>query len=165
MTKYLRKISTPSKVSSTKVIDSLNSTSKTDALSADAGRELNEKIKNITSLKNYSTEEVIIGKWINGKPIYRKVVYVNNLANNTTKNVPCNIGANVIDQMIKHELVWYDNIDKGWMYGKRWDSPSIFIEYNYNTANDYMWIRSVGTNWSTRTSKAYAIFEYTKITD
>ena len=165
MTKYLRKISTPSKVSSTQVIDSLNSTSKTDALSADAGRILNEKIKNITSLKNYSTEEVIIGKWIDGKPLYGKVVYVNNLANNTIKNVPCNIGANVIDQMIKHELVWYDSIDKGWMYGKRWDSPSIFIEYNYNTANDYMWIKSVGTDWSSRTSKAYAIFEYTKITD
>ena len=43
MTKYLRKISTPSKVGSTQVIDSLNSTSKTDALSADAGRILNEK--------------------------------------------------------------------------------------------------------------------------
>ena len=43
MTKYLRKISTPSKVSSTQVIDSLNSTSKTDALSADSGRILNEK--------------------------------------------------------------------------------------------------------------------------
>jgi hypothetical protein len=44
MTKYLRKISTPSKVDSTQIIDSLNSTSKTDALSADAGRRLNEKI-------------------------------------------------------------------------------------------------------------------------
>lgn len=47
MTKYLRKISTPSKVGSTQVIDSLNSTSKTDALSADAGRILNEKIENV----------------------------------------------------------------------------------------------------------------------
>ena len=165
MTKYLRKISTPSKVGSTKVIDSLNSTSKTDALSADAGRELNEKIKNITSLKNYSTEEVIIGKWIDGKPIYGKVVYVNNLANNGEKNVPCNIGANVIDQMIKHDLVWYDSVDKSWFYGKRWDTNSIYITYNYSTASDYMLIKSVGTNWSARTSKAYAIFEYTKITD
>ena len=44
MTKYLRKISTPSKVGSTQIIDSLTSTSKIDALSADAGRRLNEKI-------------------------------------------------------------------------------------------------------------------------
>lgn len=165
MTKYLRKISTPSKVSSTQVIDSLNSTSKTDALSADAGRILNEKIKNITSLENYSTDEIVIGNWIDGKPIYRKVVYINNLANNSDKNVPCNIGANIIDQMIKHDLVWYDTVDKSWFSGKRWDSPSVYIAYNYNTAGDYMWIRSRGTDWSARTSKAYAIFEYTKTTD
>lgn len=165
MTKYLRKISTPSKVSSTQVIDSLNSTSKTDALSADAGRELNEKIKNITSLENYSIDEIIVGTWIDRKPIYRKIVYINNLVNNGEKNVPCNIGANVVDQMIKHDLVWYDSVDRSWFSGKRWDSPSIFTQYNYNTANDCMWIRSIGTNWSTRTSKAYAILEYTKTTD
>jgi hypothetical protein len=68
MTKYLRKISTPSKVDSTQIIDSLNSTSKTDALSADAGRRLNEKIN---SLDEYSEEEKRIGTWF-GKPFYRK---------------------------------------------------------------------------------------------
>lgn len=47
MTKYLRKISTPSKVDSTQIIDTLNSTSKTDALSADAGRRLNKKIDDL----------------------------------------------------------------------------------------------------------------------
>lgn len=47
MTKYLRKISTPSKVDSTQIIDSLNSTSKTDALSADAGRRLDKKIDDL----------------------------------------------------------------------------------------------------------------------
>ena len=91
MTKYLRKISTPSKVGSTKVIDSLNSTSKTDALSADAGRELNEKIKNITSLKNYSTEETIIGTWIDGKPLYRKMVDFGTLPNNSEASKSHNI--------------------------------------------------------------------------
>ena len=55
MTKYLRKISTPSKVSSTQVIDSLNSTSKTDALSADAGRMLNEKLKDLLNPKLLGT--------------------------------------------------------------------------------------------------------------
>ena len=55
MTKYLRKISTPSKVSSTQIIDSLNSTSKTDALSADAGRMLNEKLKDLLKPKLLGT--------------------------------------------------------------------------------------------------------------
>ena len=53
MTKYLRKISTPSKVGSTQVIDSLNSTSKTDALSADSGRMLNEKYNWNANKENY----------------------------------------------------------------------------------------------------------------
>lgn len=55
MTKYLRKISTPSKVDSTQVIDSLNSTSKTDALSADAGRILSDKIEKNKNWKLHTT--------------------------------------------------------------------------------------------------------------
>jgi hypothetical protein len=55
MTKYLRKITTPSKVDSTQVIDSLNSTSKTDALSADAGRILNDKIEKKNTWKLHAT--------------------------------------------------------------------------------------------------------------
>lgn len=56
------------------VIDDLTSTSSTDALSANMGRELNEKIENIDVLEEYSTEETKIGTWIDGKPIYRRVV-------------------------------------------------------------------------------------------
>ena len=124
---------------------------------------MNEKITNLTT---YSTEEVKTGEtWIDGKPIYRKVVYVNNLANNTVKTVSCNIGANIINQMIKQNLIWYDSTDKTWINNERWDSTSIRIEYHYHAANDVIWINSVGTNWSSRTSKAYAILEYTKTTD
>lgn len=47
------------------IIDNLESTSSTDALSANQGRILNEKF-------NYSTDEQIIGKWIDGKTLYRK---------------------------------------------------------------------------------------------
>lgn len=53
------------------VIDTLNSSSATDALSANMGRKLNDKF-------NYTTDEVEIGKWIDGKPIYRKVVKITN---------------------------------------------------------------------------------------
>ena len=58
------------------IIDNLTSTSSTDCLSANMGRELNEKLEN--SLKQtkqvYSLEEKVVGTWIDGKPIYRKVV-------------------------------------------------------------------------------------------
>lgn len=53
------------------VVDNLNSQSATDALSANMGRKLNDKF-------NYTTDEVEIGKWIDDKPIYRKVVKITN---------------------------------------------------------------------------------------
>lgn len=43
---------------------------------------------------NYSTTEQIIGTWINGKPLYRKTIYVETLPNNTTLNIQHNV-ANV----------------------------------------------------------------------
>lgn len=54
------------------VVDNLTSTSTTDALSANMGRELNEKIKNIDVLEEYSTEEKVIGKWVDGEILYEK---------------------------------------------------------------------------------------------
>ena len=58
------------------VVDSLTSTSTTDALSAKQGKILNDKI---TNTNTYSTEEVNTGKkWIDGKDIYRKVITQNN---------------------------------------------------------------------------------------
>lgn len=60
------------------IIDNLTSTSSTDALSANMGRELNERITSIEengvggdSMVTYSTEEQRIGTWIDGKPLYR----------------------------------------------------------------------------------------------
>ena len=49
------------------VINNLNSNSEADALSANQGRILNDKF-------TYSTEEKIIGKWIDGKPVYQKTI-------------------------------------------------------------------------------------------
>lgn len=50
------------------IVDSLNGSSKTDAPSVDA---VNNKFKEIST---YSTEEKVIGTWINGKPLYRKTI-------------------------------------------------------------------------------------------
>lgn len=38
--------------------------------------ENREKFKKLEEINNYSTEEIVIGKWINGKPLYRKVYEV-----------------------------------------------------------------------------------------
>lgn len=43
------------------------------------------------SYEVYSTEEQVIGKWINGKLLYRKVINLGTLPNTDTVNIPHNI--------------------------------------------------------------------------
>ena len=53
---------------------------------------LNDAKNYINSANSYSTDEVKTGgKWIDGKPIYRKTIYCGALPNNTYKNVNHNI--------------------------------------------------------------------------
>ena len=46
---------------------------------------------NLNQFDVYSTSETVIGKWIDNKVIYRKVIDVGNLPNNTYKEVTHNI--------------------------------------------------------------------------
>ena len=39
--------------------------------------------QNLTGQENYSTEEIAIGTWINGKPLYRKVVILGSITVNS----------------------------------------------------------------------------------
>ena len=65
------------------VVDNLNSTSTTDALSANQGKIINEKIQELTT---YSTEEQVVGIWIDGKLKYRKCFNVGNVTSNVEIN-------------------------------------------------------------------------------
>lgn len=59
------------------VVDSLDSDSATDALSAKQGR----------LMSTYSTDEIRIGTWLDGKPLYRKVINFGTLPNSNVKSV------------------------------------------------------------------------------
>lgn len=60
-----------------------------DQVARDKIAELETSISNDNT---YSTEEIKTSKkWIDGKPIYRKVINLGNLPNATYKNVPTNI--------------------------------------------------------------------------
>ena len=50
--------------------------------------EVNTKITNV---ETYSTTETVIGKWIDGRTIYRKVIDIGALPNNNTVSVAHNI--------------------------------------------------------------------------
>ena len=64
---------------------------KQDKMTAGTGIEITGEniINNLNA--NYSTEEQVIGKWIDGKPLYRKTINVGTLPNNTVLRVAHNI--------------------------------------------------------------------------
>lgn len=55
----------------------------------------------------YSTEEQVIGEWIDGKPVYQKTVDCGTLPNSTNKSVNHNISN--IDKIINYNGIAYNN--------------------------------------------------------
>ena len=49
---------------------------------------VNEEAMKEIAKEVYSTEEQVVGTWIDGKPIYRKVIDFGALPNSTLKQVP-----------------------------------------------------------------------------
>ena len=143
-------------------IDNLNSTSTTDALSANQGKILNDSITNInskiTSLTTYSTNEVKTGEtWIDGKPLYRKVFQLGSGPNSETKSY--NIGINC------------NTITKAFIYLKETSQlinlPFVSLSdstnnISYSFSSNYL---SVSANKDRSNFNVIAIVEYTKTTD
>lgn len=141
------------------VVDNLTSTSSTNALSANQGKTLNEKIDKSTT---YSTNEQAIGTWIDGKTIYRKVIDFGALPNATKKEVAHNISN--IDKFITVEGIATRQDDTKFTQSL----PLVYMssESNYNTTlganTTYVEIRCVENR---DMFKAYVTLEYTKTTD
>lgn len=57
----------------------------------------------IDNIADYSTREKAVGKWIDGKTIYKKTIDCGNLPNNASKNVNHNISN--IDRIITFEAM------------------------------------------------------------
>lgn len=153
--KQIKKVKTMTNQPTFGVVDSLNSTSKTDALSANMGRELNEKID---AIEIYSTEEVVIGKWIDGRPLYRKVVSLGKVSTTETQ-IPTGI-ANI------REVV--DIKGGGTM------TAGQFLKWGFKNAGGFCScyhdllsnnLRAIVSTRDYNLKQAYAILEYTKTTD
>lgn len=149
-------------------IDNLNSTSTTDALSANQGKILNDSIKNtnskITSLTKYSTNEVKTGEtWIDGKPIYRKTFSLNNRL--LAPDNPINHNISNLGTVVSVQGIFKDT------------DTFITFPYLYDTVNS-MYLRVTATQIITAVPSGgalsfsaspnrtfYCIIEYTKTTD
>ena len=107
----------------------------------------------------YSTEETIVGKWIDGKPIYRKVVSIP-LRDNINDEVPYNI-ENVdsiwINESASFVKISYEVLPVNWVY-----STSDYMRTWINTNLKMIRIKSPSALGG-RTM--YLVLEYTKTTD
>lgn len=151
VTNYIIKASQSAGVVAT-VVDNLNSTSTTNALSAKQGKTLADRM-------SYSTTEQIIGKWIDGNTIYRKVIDISNLPNATIKQVAYNISN--LDKVINLFGIAYE-LNTPRHYPLPYVSTAALANnIGINIEGSYININT-GTDRSGLTG--YVIIEYTKST-
>lgn len=138
------------------VVNSLESTSATDALSAKQGKELNEKI---TRNSTYSTEEQAVGTWIDGKTIYRKIINFGALPNATKKEVQHNISN--ISNFTKIEGIAIRNDETKFTQSLPLVYKNAEMFYNTALAVDNT-IVEIQTNGDRSMFNGYVTLEYTK---
>ena len=116
-------------------------------------------VEKTNNLQNYSTEEQVIGTWIDGKPIYRKVVSVGVLPSNTTKYVSSGIsGKPTIIKMCGYA---YRPTDP-WFLTLPHISATAPISLSYGQTKNEIAIASVS---DVSAYSGYVTLEYTKTTD
>jgi hypothetical protein len=114
----------------------------------------------ITNLQAYSTSETKIGTWIDGKPLYRKVIDTGALPNATTKTVSSGI-SNLKKIVFIHGIGHNTTSD-----------TYIPIPYPSSTANQTLMVYFTNgsvnllaqTNYA-QYDESYIVLEYTKTTD
>ena len=118
-------------------------------------------VNNVDDKFNYSSNEQIVGKWIDGKTLYRKVITFNYFPNNTQRVVPHYITN--LQYICWYEYSWYDKSDKRFFSGFRFDNSTTYCKIAISHTD--LIVEGRGTNWSARTSDGTCIIYYTKTTD
>ena len=124
---------------------------------------------NLNSNLSYSTDEQICGTWIDGKPIYRKVITGTSITGNTDFNV--SHGISNIDTVVNANIYAYDHKSSttarwrqlNFVYAN--DSGSNNAWYGGFAITDQNIIFQVGSSFARNTTKWHAIIEYTKTAD
>lgn len=120
-------------------------------------------INEIVDKSVFSTVEKIIGKWIDGKLIYRKVVNFGALPNTSEKNVPHNISN--FNFATKIDGIAY-NSD-----GRTFPLPAVSFGISSGNITPSIYVFAdrtnitIGTGVDRSAYNGYVIIEYTKTTD
>lgn len=129
-----------------KILDTY-STSQTDTYSCNY----------VNSKLNYSTDETVVGKWIDNKPLYRKVFKITN-TNNPDINYSLDVSSLNIERMVKLN---------GFTYSASFGQYIDFYMYNVNAGGGFMYYdgNTISYNFHWSADEVYIIIEYTKTTD
>lgn len=119
---------------------------------------LNTTNQNIENLTTYSTEEKVVGTWIDGKPIYRKVIE-STVAN--IESVINNLGFDVISDIRGWAVSYYKNRWPFPNYSKADSNYSIDVYLDIDTNN----INFNFGSYYPSSNVVKAIIEYTKTTN
>ena len=111
---------------------------------------------------NYSEDEQIVGKWIDGKPLYRKVI-TTQMPQVTTSNSPVTktIEHNIVNAMFK-KIELYSIDDLGNCMAQSYTNVGDYF-FAWVDSSVNLYIRSNRQDFNNRT--AIIILEYTKTTD
>lgn len=110
----------------------------------------------VNNINNYSTSETFTGKhWVNGKPIYRKVLNNISIIEGTAHTIET--GITNIENLTKLEGILKNTGNSQYVDIPAYYSPTIFISANYKYDENRIYYDS-----ATFSGTAIIILEYTK---
>jgi len=115
---------------------------------------------NIGTGNDYSTDEQIIGTWIDGKPLYQKTIDLGNLPNATTKQVNTEISN--VKRLINYSATATDSNGGNIAFPRLWlgGSGDMYIGFGSNLSTI-----NVATTSDRSGMTGYCTVQYTKTTD
>ena len=118
----------------------------------------------------YTLEEKQVGEWVDGSPVYQKIIQI---PDSTNINNCFSLGISTLNTLIDVDMIWYDTEDKRWYTGTRFyeavsrDYYSICYEGTTTTSSSFCYsvhpaVTVYWANWVNRTNNKYFIIKYTK---
>lgn len=120
----------------------------------------------VQGFEDYSEEEKVIGRWIDGRPIYRSII-ITNLPSTTTNGaesyVDYSFDANI--KLVTNIKATYIKDNANWTNSHNWGNVNVhyYCSLYYNLL--YKFIRIYNSNVDWNNALAYIVIEYTKYTD
>ena len=115
------------------------------------------RVQNLNNPNYSTTEQKTGGTWIDGKPIYRKVVE-NNTVSAPSWQVLISSGFENVETMVKIYGILYTN--DSYIISLPWAEASYAITVRFNTTDKKIYIKMESTTFHNRPYKL--VFEYTK---